>query len=368
MVNIMKKVLIFTYLQRHLKKLIPIIKEFQKSERIQLAVILMTQEEKEIASENNIPYTMLDAYTEKKRTYDFDMAWGLEPLINAIDSIKPHLFIAIEVNYILRNAIRYCKQQGIPNVIIQHGTPNKYSLHAFAPFEGECFLAWGQHTKDFLVSNHVDEKKIFITGGINFDRTLSIAPNKKAMAQALGIDAKKKWVIFTTQGSGTGNMPSPEEIYDGITEAVREFMKYPDYQLIYQVHPGQQIEEVQFIVNEIAENNAVVTKYKDTEEMIAVSEGVITFFSTTAIDALILGKPLLLINFFDDRDFFPFAKMKAAFAAYSKEEIPAQIGNLLNNPGQLSSYVKKAAEYVNYMNDGKALERVLKFCYNKLNL
>lgn len=365
----MKKVLFITYMHRHLKKIIPIIKELKKAaSQIDVNVVALTDEEKRLTEDNGIECALLDKFCIDKKRNDFDIAWALNPMINCIDSIKPDLFIATEVNYILRNAIRYCKQKNIPNIVLQHGTPNKYSLHAFAPFEGDCFLAWGDFSKDFLVSNHVDPARIIVTGGVNFDNTLSLQPNKDIIALTLGIESDKKWIVFTTQGSGAGDMPTEDEIFTGITETVKHMTQYNEYQLIFQVHPGQKVEEVKEIVDKVSGHTAIVVKYTDTEELIAASDGIITFFSTTSIDAIILGKPLLLINLSNDKDLLPFARIRAAFGAYKKEDIGLQLDNLLFNSDTLKDAQRNAALSVNYMNDGKALERILAICYNKLNL
>jgi UDP-N-acetylglucosamine 2-epimerase len=362
----MNNILIFSYLQRHFKKLIPIIKEFEKDKNVQLHVVLMTNEEKLLAEENWIKHQMLDEFTDRPRTYDFDLGWGLEPLINAIDQISPDLFIAVEVNYILRNAVRYCKQKKIQSLILQHGTPNKFSLHAFTPFEGDTFAAWGDFTKDYLVKNGVDENKIVITGGIPFDWTLSLKPDKEIIAKELGILPDKKWIIFTTQGMGAGGLPSEDEIAFGVKAAAKAILDYLDFQMIFQVHPSQNIEHIIKLVSEVEGQNTIVVKYKDTEELMAASEGVITFFSTTALDAVILKKPLMLINIEDDKDFLPFVGMQAAFGVYKKEDFAETFGEFLKNGNKFLPNLNKAADYVNFRNDGRALERVLELCRQKL--
>jgi len=364
----MKKVLVFSYLPRHLKKILSVVKEFLKDNRIEVTLVFMTQEERKIAIQENIPYKMLDEFTSKKRMQDFDLAWGIEPLIHAIESIKPDLFIAMEVNYILRNAIRFCKLNSIPNIVIQHGTPNDFSLHAFAPFEGDCFLAWGEFTKEYLIKNYVDENKIILTGGIPFDGLREIIPNRKNIAKEIGCDPTKKWFVFTTQGTGAGGKPSYEQIYDGVVETAKFISQCRSSELIYQVHPNQDIKEIQEILNTVDSKNCYVTKYNFTEELIAASEGMITFFSTTAIDCTLLGKPLLLINLNGDENFLPFAKMGAAFLAISKTEIKDVFQRMYNDSSILVEKQKKAAKYVNFKNDGKALSRVMKVCYQKLKI
>ena len=348
--------------------MLPVIDELKKNSKVNLTVLLMTQEEKSMAIEHGIQYKMLDEFTEKKRQYDFDLGWGLEPLINSIDQINPDIFLAIEVNYILRNAVRYCKQKGIRTIVVQHGTPNKYSLHAFVPFEGDLFLAWGAFSKDFLVQNNMPPEKIKIVGGIPFDRTLALLPDKMHIAQTLNIDPQKKWILFTTQASGAGNIPTPEEISAGVTETAKALGKNNDVQLIFQVHPSQNIEYIEAFLRDIPSHNYIVCKYKDTEELIKTSDAMITFFSTTAMDAILLKKPLMLINLSEDRDFFPFAKMGVAIGVYDAQDISSSVENLLNGFSFEIKNYDKVAKYVNYKNDGKAIQRVMAIIYKNMGV
>jgi|GEM_PF-2455531 len=363
-----RRVIIFSYLQRHLRKLVPVIKALWQDKRLSVQVIVMTNEEINIAISEGISARMLDEFADKPKKSDFDLGWGLEPLINAIKQIKPDLFIAIEVNYILRNAIRYCSLTGIPNLVIQHGTPNEYSLHAFLPFEGDCFAAWGEHTSEFLQKHGMPLEKVYLTGGAHFDRSLSLITDKDRIAAELNLRANSKWLLFTTQGSGAGGMPTIEEIEMGITEVASAAMQYPDVDLIYQVHPGQSLEDVQRQLEKVPEHRSRVVKYRDTEALIAASDFMITFFSTTALDAIVMKKPLLLINLSDDSDFLPFVGMGAAYGAYTKEEIRISMSKLIEDPCSLSPNVEKAAEYVNYRNDGKALHRIINLIMERLDL
>ncbi|MFA5074270.1 MAG: CDP-glycerol glycerophosphotransferase family protein, partial [Nitrospirota bacterium] len=230
----------------------------------------------------------------------------------------------------------------------------------FAPFEADCFAAWGDFSKDFLVKHGVDAKKIVVTGGPCFDVTLSLQPNRKKICTALGIDPKKKLIIFTTQASGAGGKPTAEEIETGIRESIRAASRDPRVQLIFQVSPNQTVESIQEMLGKEPSSNAVALRYPDTESLMAVSDGVITFFSTTAIDALLLGKPLLLINLSDDRDFYPFAQMGAAFGAYTEADIQPAFARLIEEREALRTGREKAVPYVVHKTDGKSLERVMR--------
>lgn len=330
--------------------------------KVRLVLLLMTQEEKKTAEAAGLSCRMLDEYTDQPRDLEFDLAWGLEPLLNALEQERPDLFVAIEVNYILRNAIRYCKQKRIRNLVVQHGTPNPYSLHAFAPFEGDCFAVWGSYSREWLTPYFLDPGKMHLTGGMNFDRLTTLRPDRQQLARELGIPADGKWVLFTTQTTGAGGLPTEKEIREGVMEAALAVKGHPDWQMIFQVHPSQTVESIAEIVDPLGVPNARVMKYLDTEMLIAACDGMITFFSTTAIDAIVCRKPLLLINLADDAGFFPFVKARAALGAYRREEIQAQVQEMLRPGLELPGQEKMAGE-MNFLNDGKALERVQALCW-----
>lgn len=346
--------------------MVPLIEKLRKDENIDLTVLIMTHEEARIAQGLGIDFELLESYTDIPRTRDFDTGWGLAPLIDAITVKQPDLFIAIEVNYILRNAVRYCKQEGIPNIILQHGTPNLYSRHAFVPFEGDCFAAWGEFSKDFLVKNHVDPSRIVITGGIPFDKAPEA--NKDYVAKQIGIDAQKKWIVLTTQPVGPGNRPTLDETIRSIIELVSCSQKYSDIEFIIQIHPHQNIDIIRKIADVVPNHKAVITQYKNTEELIASSDGMITYFSTTAIDAVLLQKPLMLINLTDGEQFYPFAELGVAYSVSKVDEIEHAFDKLVLGEVQCQQNWNKAVEIMNYKNDGRALERVLSLCYEKLNI
>lgn len=362
-----KKILFFSYTQRHLAKLMPLLKFLQNEITIEAKLIVMTEVEKALANTHGVKSFSLDEFTTEPRRRDFDLGWALEPMLKAIDALKPDLLVAIEVNYILRNIIRYCRQKSIKTLVIQHGTPNKFSIQSFVPFEADKFAAWGEFSREFLLENGMKADKIILTGGANFDRSLSLVPDRVKIARELKLDSKKKWIVFTTQGPGAGNIPTIEEIETAIMETAKTALNYPEYELVFQVHPEQTIEKVKAICDNVTGNKTIVTKYKDTEELIVASVGVITFFSTTALDAVILGKPLLLVNLSDDKNFLPFVKMGAAFGAYNKTEISSAFKSLIYDFSKIKDNLPKAAEFVNYKNDGKALERVFLLIREMLN-
>lgn len=357
--NSRRKILIASYLPRHLRKFLPVIKRLSEDTSLDTKLLLLTREEWTMAEESHIPFLEFDRYTYKRRTREFDLAWALEPLIRAIDEESPDLFICPEVNFIFRNAVRYCREKKIKTLVWQHGTPTKHSLHAFLPFEGDCFAAWGEFTRNVLVKGGMDEGKIQVTGYPPLDKLAETQAKAGRVRMELGLDSSKSLVVFTVQNpGGAGNRPSRRELKEAVAEVCLAVRKYPDRELIYQVHPGQEPLEVEDILRENG-LRARVMKYGDTEALMAASELVITFFSTTAIDALAMDKNLLLINISDEEDFLPFVKMGAAFGAYRREEIGMRIEEIFSGFSPGDDKRRGALEYVAYKKDGQNTQRAV---------
>jgi hypothetical protein len=364
----MKTVFVVTYVERHLRKLVPVIKVLEQDKNIDLRLVLMTQEEKIYADSIGLRYLMLDAYTSEKRQTNFDPAWGVGALMNALEKERPGLFIAMEVNLILRNAVHYCRSHGIRTLIMQHGAPNHFSLHAFVPFEADYFAAWGDFSKEILCANGVPQERIVITGAPEFDALIPLRPSRDILLKEAGLAGNyEKMFVFTTQAMGPGGCPSDDEQRAAYREICKVASVHPLWALIVQIHPTQCIDDVRLLLPaESKSPNIAIGVFAQTSDLIAACDGMVTYFSTTAIEALVLDKPLFLINLSEDRDFYPFYRMGAADAAFSAEELNEKLSLFFSHPGGDSGARKQAMEYVAYRRDGKATERVIQLVYKML--
>jgi len=358
-----KKILAMTYVNRHFEKIVPVLKRLIKEPLLDLEILLFTPQEWQSAERHNVPFLRFESFSGgKNRQKLFDWQFGLKALVIAINQIRPDMLLMMEVNYIARDAVRYAKSLGIQTFIMQHGTPNKFSLHAFEPFEADVMATWGKFTNDYLIENGVEKEKLIITGGPAFDHLSSISPDKERIAQQLGLNPEKEWILFATQATGAGGRPTAEEIEKSIKKVCKVASKYENYELIFQVHPMQRIDDIQQYVT----GRAHVCKYSSTSELIAVSKLFVTMFSTTALDALYMGKNILLINLAADMEFFPLARMGAALEARSEEDIEKHLLTILN---KCPSFDQSAAQaYMLSAIDGKATGRVCKEIMKRLDL
>ena len=278
-------------------------------------------------------------------------------LVNIFNIQKPNIIITMTDGPPLETiAILTGRLLNIPSVLLQVGVigPNYKRNQSFLV---DKIATMGQFSKNVLVSCGVDESKLIVTGRPTYD-ILARADevfNKEEICKELGIATEKKIILFATE-----NLPPRER--DTIFYAVcRAIKNLSEVEFVIKVHPA----ELDYAIYEKVANgmglSPVVTKDINIYEVIYVCDVMITMFSTTALEAMILNKPVITVNLTGMKDPMPYAESGAAIGVYKEEDIVSAIRDALYNEEvrQMLAINRKKFIYEHaYKQDGKATERV----------
>ncbi|HJH26921.1 MAG TPA: hypothetical protein C5S37_09180 [Methanophagales archaeon] len=106
--------------------------------------------------------------------------------------------------------------------------------------------------------------------------------------------------------------------------------------------------------------DAVLTpKESDTYEQLFVCDLMITRHSTTAMEAVALNKPIIILNLSGEPDPVEYVKEGVALGVYKEGDLKPTIEKLLKDDSELAKNRKKYIETYLYKIDGKATERVV---------
>ncbi len=119
------------------------------------------------------------------------------------------------------------------------------------------------------------------------------------------------------------------------------------------------------LIKEFGVNNASVVKHYNLFNLLLSCDCLITKYSTVGLEAMILGKPVICLNFYQDK--IHYILNKAAFELSNCNELPLLIKEIFENPLLKSKERKKFVEKYNYKNDGLATKRVYRIIINLLN-
>ncbi|MFC1754031.1 UDP-N-acetylglucosamine 2-epimerase [Thermoproteota archaeon] len=295
----------------------------------------------------------------------------IESCINLIEKQRPKaVCIVDETSLFGRCRIAAAKLKNIPVISTQHGyISNDFfdylhikgdiskDLDFHKPFcpTPDKTLVYGPHTKKILVQpGNYPAHSVVVTGQPRYDhigKTSSNNLNKKKILDKYHI--KKKMILWTTE-------EAPEQEAAVFMAAKR----IKNAQLVIRIHP-KELNEPSYYYKKAREYGVkiIATKTENTLELINASDAVIVKHSTTGLEAIMLGKPVVVLNLSGRPDLATYAQKGAALGVYNAEDLEKALNKALFDKKTRSGLNKaqKAYSYDHcYKMDGKATKRALK--------
>ncbi len=262
---------------------------------------------------------------------------------------------------------KLCAGLKIPCIGIQHGTMSYSPLTVHAKEEicrgkPECLprptklLVYGSYYRDFLVKNgHYPADEISIIGNLRYDYFVNAKRmSKSAMIEKYGLDRSRPIVLYA------GNILPSQTEYEEMTRAVFRAAKELGVFLVVKQHPGETSDALYHRLANETGLKPFITKNASTLELIAACDLIIGAESTLDYEAMILDKPVIVVNLGNRQDLLPFVREGAALGVYKVEDVLPALRNALSDEktkAHLAEGMKKLVEAHCYKIDGKAAER-----------
>jgi len=381
------KILFLVYTNSHINTSAPIIKKMKEKALVVKRDGFTNNVAKKL-KQNNIGYNDIESYLTKGslrnirkakesfkakykallKTGEFDrrklkylfliyfpeMIRYIEVVNNMLSVEKPKLLAVMnEITTLGNIAVHIAKQKGIKTLCVQHGAIGN-DPGSFVPVSVDKVALWGDSSKRTLINEGASKEKIVITGAPQFDNIRKFnAEIKEGISREIGLDFSKKYVLLTTQ-----NYPYMEKTVRYLCKAIKSI---PDLQIVIKTHPAEySTKKYRNIMKEFGIKGIVTNKYlyplmKECSVMITIS-------STTGLEALIMGKPLITINLSGKPDVMPYAESGVAIGIHKPEDIKPAIKSVLKDKDVRKKLVKKIKLFIYdqcYKMDGKASERIV---------
>jgi hypothetical protein len=203
-------------------------------------------------------------------------------------------------------------------------------------------------------------RKVVITGQPRYDIlfNMQVLYSRKDFKERYGIKQEQKIVLWATQTHGF----SHEENCDNLQAVFEAFQGLEDVTLIIKQHPAETEDHTALIKDFLDHNdvNSILTaKDSDTYEQLFACDLMITRHSTTALEAVALGKPVIILNLSKESDIVDYVSEKVAAGVYEKKKLRETILRLLDDDEELKKNREAYLDRHLFKIDGKATERVL---------
>jgi len=212
----------------------------------------------------------------------------------------------------------------------------------------------------FVNRGGVRAEQVVVTGLPRWDELVNSEWRLRAerVRAQLGVSAKERLVCFATQWiplSQTKRM---------LQAVLRGAATVNGARLVVKVHPAEPVGKYEDLLKQIPIDGIppLVVRDIDFFALLSTCDLLITSFSNVAMEAAIMGRPVLITNLSGEPDPLPYVEDGLALGAYSEEEIERRVRALLCDSDIQERLKATQAQYRERdpeLFDGKATERVL---------
>ncbi len=203
-----------------------------------------------------------------------------------------------------RAAVLAARQSGIPSFAVQHGImyPQYYS-HEHEPEELEredegeavpipsCTAVFGSLAKDLLVDRGgYPEDRILVTGSPKFDALVEAAAGYDAAEarRIVGVPEGAQFLVLASRFSAVG------PVFEELVEAVEHL---DDLWLLVKPHQAESPTPYVEVLSRLSPSRSrLVDPSMNLLELLFASDGLITVDSFASSEALVLGRPVVVVN------------------------------------------------------------------------
>jgi UDP-N-acetylglucosamine 2-epimerase len=289
---------------------------------------------------------LLEQVIIKTRTYA-DIYYDL------LANIKPDVVILLnEISLPDRLMALVCTCAGTPSISIQHGLYIGYVYHKLTT---DKVIVWGEEPKKFWETTGCQPERIISVGALAHERWQALKKNELPASPK-----EKPQILFL--GQNPAAFISRETHRKTVSTVFQAAQVLHEYGFIIKPHPAEDIEPYRTAHQGLSANsNVEILTGGAVEDAILRSDLVITVFSTAGLEAMLLEKPVIVLNLSQEPSIAPYTT--AAELVESEEALPRSIQAIVKDPIKRQSLIstgkKYADDYFGKM-DGLAAQRAVK--------
>lgn len=203
-----------------------------------------------------------------------------------------------------RAALAACRAKGVPTVAVQHGIVYpKYYSYRHDPDEAACprpdrTAVFGEAAGRLLRElGHYPPQTLVTTGSPKFDDLVrgARARDRSALRQRLGVGEGERLVVVASRFLAIRR--THQAIGPAFPAFVRAVESLPGVHAVVKPHPAEPPGAYDAVLRrEQSRRVTVLPPSADLVEMLHAADALVTVESLSAVEALVLGRPVLVLN------------------------------------------------------------------------
>ncbi|MGE0452861.1 MAG: UDP-N-acetylglucosamine 2-epimerase [Vicinamibacteria bacterium] len=268
-----------------------------------------------------------------------------------------------------RAALVAARELGVPALGIQHGIlyPRYYS-YMHAPGEEACprpdrTAVFGEAARRFLVEEgRYRPESLVVTGSPKFDELLETARSwdAEALRRDFGVGPGERLVAVASRYHGIRR--THQSIGSAFASLVRAVDTLPGVRLVVKPHPAEPASDYEQAARVLGSQRLrVLPPQAPLLELLHACDVLVTVESLSAVEALVLGRPVLILNM--PTNLAEMVEAGAALGVAAGEDPAAALRAALDDPQARDRLAQARARYLHDVAagvDGQATARLLR--------
>ena len=269
------------------------------------------------------------------------------------DEISPNAALCINWIGIIHQFIRsWCRANNKPFIILQHGI---HSGGVISPLEriidADVFFCWGEEMKKSFTSAYSGNKKrIKIVGNPVYDKITN--SNQVSDADLLSKNGQSYQVLIAPSGGSLLFRDYEKIFWDEIEQAI---LKFPEIKWSIKLHNLFLFKDE--IKNRFEKLGVNIVEGGNIFDTMKNSQLVVTNISTTALDAVVMQKPVIIFNLLNQPELF--SKFGAGIIIKEKGMFCKELKRLLKKDFYAPELISKQMKFARLFNKPNAVNNIV---------
>jgi hypothetical protein len=253
-----------------------------------------------------------------------------------------------------------------PIVFLQHSIIAENSKYDdFLPFQptlpqnNDRVAVYGNEISEFIKTKNISENNIILSGSPRHDIFFNTKSNTKN-ENTIVIATSSAFSIYNADGNDIKSYKKWEKT---MYEILNEIKKYPNKKPIIKLHPSKEYYDIKSFLRKIDKKIPIYKDQKAIDFLKNCDILIVTNFSTILLEAMILGKPTIMISTQNQNlDEEPIVKNHATLYISEISEIGNGINKIINDSKFRNELIKNANNYIDryFINQGQASDYLAK--------
>ncbi len=218
----------------------------------------------------------------------------------------------------------------------------------------------GERYASLFAREGVSPRKLRVTGNPLYDEMVRRRPGRRwpALARRLGVPAGPPVVVYTTQPHAQLGILDREAHAEMNRTVVRAVLaSHPEVRLVVKIHPRERVDDYR----PLAGDRVVVTADAELHPLLAGADCSVTGFSTTGLESVLLGTPLVSAELHPHPMFSFYRRQGVREAGRGESELAEVLRRLLAGESARREVLARQRQALSRLAlcDGRALDRVL---------